>query len=427
LVFSWALFQTSSYTYYNFGKLPFLNLTYIEPGFAGHFALGLFAVLGILVLRRRESKKKVKAIGLWTRSERMFLFFGFAAYGIIIGFFSRLLLYGILVLTLFTYISILKRAPSKKRPAYKTPWLSRGAKKIARGLLNSTSGLIKAVLKTGLKTIGVLLLGVYIALEKTTRFLSKMFVWLTALRIKGGGNESARAHPPIKPFEGTISPPPSTLPDPSREPFSRPPTSDEMEALNHPEYDEATSTIELPPPDYLLEPDDPYTGGGAVGESLLVFYEPVAKKETVLIDIVDFMMSEGKDMVIVSSEPTASQYKERFKGIAGIRVIDLSDPATIPSRDQIPVTNLEYFSEVFEDLSDRNVFVFEPLSNLVLHVGVAQAYRFISQTINRLSKKGVTFISFLNKEGHDRKDISNFENLFINIANIEEGRLKKVK
>ncbi len=131
--------------------------------------------------------------------------------------------------------------------------------------------------------------------------------------------------------------------------------------------------------------------------------------------------------MIVSSQPGTGLYREKFGGVEGIRLINLPEQTTSTTRDEIPMTNLEYFSEVFENLTKDHVFIFEPLSSLILHIGVAQAYRFISKSLEHLSALGVTLIVFLNKEGHDKKDVSNFENLFRNIGEIEEGKLKKVR
>ncbi|MFQ5800333.1 MAG: helix-turn-helix transcriptional regulator [Candidatus Hydrothermarchaeales archaeon] len=175
------------------------------------------------------------------------------------------------------------------------------------------------------------------------------------------------------------------------------------------------------------EGDSLYMVGKDVGESLLVEYRPTAKREEALVDMVDSLISEGKDVVIVSTQPSTSHYRERFKGVPRMRVINLPDQATTPEKDEIPMTNLEYFSKIFETLTKDHVFVFEPLSNLILHVGIDQAYRFASQAQSRLSALGATFIVFMNREGHDKKDVSNFENLFMNIAEIEGGKLKKVR
>jgi hypothetical protein len=176
-----------------------------------------------------------------------------------------------------------------------------------------------------------------------------------------------------------------------------------------------------------VEDESLLMSGEDIGKSLLVEYTPTAKREEALIYLVDFLLSKGKEVVLVSTQPSISRYKDRFTGVQSIRVINLPDQAAVTVGDEIPMTNLEYFSEIFETLKKDNVFVFEPLSNIILHLGVDLAYKFASQAQNRLSTLGATFIVFLNREGHDKKDISNFENIFINIASIEDSKLKKVR
>jgi len=185
--------------------------------------------------------------------------------------------------------------------------------------------------------------------------------------------------------------------------------------------------IELPPPETLIEDDPSFSTGENIGESMLVEYDPAAKKEEVLKDIADFMISEGKDIIIVSTQPSVAHYNESYKATMGVRIIDLPHQSGVPKENEIPMTNLEYFSEIFEEVGGRHVLIFDSLSNLILHIGVAQAYRFVSETLSKLSNKGSTLIVFINKIGHDQMDISNFENLFMNIAVVEEGKLKKVK
>ena len=52
---------------------------------------------------------------------------------------------------------------------------------------------------------------------------------------------------------------------------------------------------------------------------------------------------------------SVNHYRNRFKDTSGIRVIDLPDTTTSPpGDDEIAMTNLEYFSEVFEELSKED-------------------------------------------------------------------------
>jgi hypothetical protein len=412
-------------TYYNFGRLWIFNFSYVEPGVFGHFVWGAISVVGILLLRYLASQKKESGTGLWTRSERMYLLSGFGGLGIISGMFSGLLFTGIVALNVLIYISVIRRVFSIKTPSISSGRISNKSKRtVSRGFSSIIHG-VKSALRGILRLIGVILLGIYLVLEKIYLAFAKIIGSLLRLKIPKRTHTASvsQRHPPIKPFEGTITPPPSTLPAGSQ-------ASDSVSPLDSAETvtEENETVIELPPPTHLMETEAPYTGGSEVGESMIVEYLPTAKKEEVLVDVVDFMMSEGKDIVIVSTQPTTSHYRERYKGLQGIQVIDLLDQTVgLPSKNEIPMTNLEYFSEVFEELTKEHVFIFEPLSNLLLHIGVAQSFRFVSQSLSRLSKMGITLIVFLNSEGHDKKDISNFENLFMNIAEIKDGKLQKVR
>jgi hypothetical protein len=431
IIFGALIFLSLKDTYYNFGRFLFFNLNYVEPGVAGHVGWGIITIVGILLLRYRVSIKKEKGMGLWNRSERMYLFGVFAALGILTGLFSGFLFTGVLALITTVFISLVKRALNVKGPTYSSRGLFQKTQRKAINSLLRVERFVRTLLRLTLKIIGVILLGIYMIVEKIYLAIVRIIRTLMGLRIpKRAPKQTSYRYPPIKPFEGTITPSSSTLPAESEEPSSLPPPPIELEAQT-PEgtvsSHEEEATIELPPPSHLMHSDASYTGGEDVSESLLVKYRPSAKREGVLIDVAEFMMSEGKDVVIVSTQPSTIHYRDRFREVEGIRVIDLPDQSTKPEKDEIPMTNLEYFSEVFEELNNQHVFIFEPLSNLILHVGVAQTYRFVSQTMNRLSKAGITFIVFLNKVGHDKKDVSNFENLFMNIAEVEDGKLKKVR
>jgi hypothetical protein len=442
ILFGALIFLSSRDTYYNFGKFLFINLSYVEPGTTGHIGLGVMALMGILILRHLVKGKKEKGIGLWTRSERMYIFGVFGALGIFTGLFSGLMFSGVLVLNLLIYVSFFRILLNLKGPTLKSSRVPYRTRRMGKTALFTLFGFIETVLKSVLRVIGVILLGVYLTSEKIYLAFAKFFGSLKKVKFpkKVSGPQYAYKHPPIQPFEGTISPPASSLPAESDEAYQS--TSPIEVEEDHQEGEEKIMfshlrdkqegsskkeepTIELPPPQRLMESDTTYSGE-EVGESMLVLFGPTSKKEDALIDIVEFMVSEGKDVVIVSTQPGTTHYSDRLKGVQGIQVVELTEQSALPTKDAIPMTNLEYFSEIFDDLTPQHIFIFEPLTNLILHSGVSQAYRFISQTLTRLTKLGVTFIVFMNKSGHDKIDISNFENLFLNIAVIEDSKLKKV-
>lgn len=405
------LFLALKDTYYNFGRLWVINLSYVEPGLAGHLGTGTIAAIGILLLRYRAAEEKEKGAGLWTRSERMYLFGAFATVGVFSGLFSGTLFLGVIVLTVLVYLSLLRRAVKIKGPSVKPGRASyRIRRAITRGF-RSTGNLLWAALRTALRAVGVILLGIYLVLEKIYLQLGRAATGLKRIQLS---KHRAEARPVAEA---------SAPAGEEAETFTIPEQTSEEEPALEAQPPSAELDIEMPPP----EKDLSYMGEADMAESMLVEYEPSAKKETVMADVMNFMLEEGKDIVLVSTQPATAHYRERFSGVQGVRIINLPDQAAMPSKDEIPMTNLEYFSEVFETLTKDHVFIFEPLSNLILNIGVGQAYRFISQTLNRLSTMGVTFIVFMNREGHDKKDISNFENLFMNIAEIDGERLKKVR
>ncbi|GBE55893.1 hypothetical protein BMS3Bbin16_00088 [archaeon BMS3Bbin16] len=425
-----TLFLSLRDTYYNFGRLGPVDLSFVEPGFAGHMAWATALITGILVLRFQAQRSKEKKIGLWTRSERMYLLAAFAVFGMATSRFSGMLFLGVVVLTLSIYTSLFKRVFNFKTPKMRAKAkIPGGTRRTAGRGVSKMWAAVRAVLRGMLRLVGVLLLGIYILFERIYLMITGVLRSLLSIRLpeKKQGVKKSSKHPPLKPFEGTITPSPSGLPGGGTVETRAAPAAD-SESKHEPTESVEEPLIEFPPPTHLIEPDESYTGGDDAAESMIVEYTPSDKRETVILDIADFMVSEGKDIIIVSTEPSVNHFRTRFKDTKGIRVIDLPDTAaTSPDVDEIAMTNLEYFSEVFEELTGDHVFIFEPLTSLVLHIGVAQSYRFVSQTLSRLSKMGVTFIVFMNKYGHDSMDISNFENLFMNLAEIRDGKLQKVR
>ncbi|MFQ5974958.1 MAG: hypothetical protein ACE5J5_01395 [Candidatus Hydrothermarchaeales archaeon] len=170
-----------------------------------------------------------------------------------------------------------------------------------------------------------------------------------------------------------------------------------------------------------------------LGESMLVEYNSSEKREAALEQIVDFYLSEKRQVILVLSPSSIKPYINKFKAKMASGEIDLINLLTKGSTTQrskglkeIPVTNLEPFSKEFEGLSRGSVVVFGPLSNLIKDIGTGAANKFVSQTIDELSSDGISFIAFLNEEDHKREELNRLENLFINLARIEDGKLKKI-
>jgi len=391
IVLGALLYLSLKQTYYNFGRLPFIDLSYVEPGLRGHLGLGFVLIAGCLALGHVGSEEKMPALA--ARSERMYIFSIFGALGIATGLFSGMIFTGLLMLTLLTYLTLLGHMLSSKKRQRSRVLL--GLRRLGQRAVSTSFSAIRGALKTFLRAIGLLLLSLYILVEKVYLALRKVFG--KAMPASRETSLTAQEAPERSPAQSTAAIPPSP------------------------------SSLSFPPPERLMEGSQAYTAEEEVGESMLVEYEPVERKEEAVAEIVEFMIAEGKDVVIAATEPASSYYAQRFDRREGLRIIELSEQGSMPGANTIPMTNLEYFSQVFEELDERHVLIFESLSNLMLQIGVAQAYRFISQALTQLSRQGVTFIVFINRLGHEEKDISNFENLFMNIAEIKGGRLRKVR
>jgi hypothetical protein len=167
---------------------------------------------------------------------------------------------------------------------------------------------------------------------------------------------------------------------------------------------------------------------GILGEAALIEYTSKDSVEDVLEDIIKDYRSEERDVCLVTSPSKIKVYANRMEGVG---LVVLPTEGEGPGPDQvvieIPMTHLEYFKEVFEGMPPRSVFIFEPLSNLILNIGVDDAYHFCSNTLDQLSGLGITFICLINNDVHDRREVSGFENLFMKLARVKGKGLKGLK
>ncbi len=170
------------------------------------------------------------------------------------------------------------------------------------------------------------------------------------------------------------------------------------------------------------------------GESALIEYTSDARLSEVVASIVREHIANERDVFLVSMQPRTEAYRREFAKLIGegrVRVINLATKGSPPKSDsgieEVPIANLEYFNAVFEEMPAGALFIFEPLSSVVLTLGAEHAYRFISRTAEHLSNEGLFFICFINKEMHSAKEISSFRELFMNVAEIKEGRIRRVR
>lgn len=166
------------------------------------------------------------------------------------------------------------------------------------------------------------------------------------------------------------------------------------------------------------------------GESALIEYTPSEDLSKVVKAIVREHLAHGREVFLASMPPRSYYYQKRFTSReGGVRVVNVPLRGKPPRSDrniqEIPMSNLEYFRAVFEEMPAGSLFIFEPLSTLILNQGRNPAYKFIASGVEALGREGMYFISFVNTE--DVKETSMFRELFAVVARISEGRLEMVK
>ena len=208
------------------------------------------------------------------------------------------------------------------------------------------------------------------------------------------------------------------------------PAEVQPEAKAEPEEPEAAQ----PPEKKKTEKVTPEEEEVIFGESALIEYTSSSRLSEVVGSIVMEHITNERDVFLVSMQPRTEAYRREFARLIDegrVRVINLASKGSPPRSDsgieEVPIANLEYFSAVFEEMPAGALFIFEPLSSVVLTLGAENAYRFISRTVEHLSNEGLFFICFVNREMHSAKELSSFRELFMNVGEIEEGRLRRVR
>ncbi len=168
-------------------------------------------------------------------------------------------------------------------------------------------------------------------------------------------------------------------------------------------------------------------------ESILIEYDPTSKYEKIVIEIANDVLERGSYVLLVSSPPRTGVYldalKKHFEN-GTLRLVNLSITGTLSLESEvieIPVQQLEWFSDVFRRLTKGSIVIFEPLSDIILHLGMEQSYKFLRQNIELIQKMGAGIAVMINYNAHRKEDLSAFENLLLNLARISDDRLVMIR
>lgn len=168
--------------------------------------------------------------------------------------------------------------------------------------------------------------------------------------------------------------------------------------------------------------------------SMLVEHASADKVEAVVLEIAREYLRNGGEVFIVATHPRVSSYQKALEveiKDARARVISLATSSTsaLPSEkiSELPMTNLEYFKAILEEMPRGSMLIFEPISALILNIGYSAACKFLSEATEQLSRRSHYLVGFVNREAHEQKELASLRNLFANLAEVEGGKLRKVK
>ncbi|GBE55098.1 hypothetical protein BMS3Bbin15_01263 [archaeon BMS3Bbin15] len=167
------------------------------------------------------------------------------------------------------------------------------------------------------------------------------------------------------------------------------------------------------------------------GESALIEYSSSEELGIIVKAIVKEHIANDRNVFLAAMPPRSYQYRKEFEGYikeGKVRIINLPPRGALPESDrniqEVPMTNLEYFRAVMEEMPAGSLLIFEPLSSLIINLGKNPAYQFILKVVDYLSKEGIFFVTFINKETSE--EASMFRELFVAVAEISGGRLRRI-
>lgn len=173
-----------------------------------------------------------------------------------------------------------------------------------------------------------------------------------------------------------------------------------------------------------------------IGDFGIIEYDPKESYENIQVSLAKSLNNRGNNVIIVSSGPwtqkISAELSQEIETKETVKLIDLVNIRRdlVKSRKgifEIPMGSLEYFDEIWSTSPGGTIVVFTALSQLLLTAGMKTSYQFVNNMLENLIRRKMGAFIFINREGHDIKEISGFENLFMNVYEIKGGKLKKIK
>jgi hypothetical protein len=168
--------------------------------------------------------------------------------------------------------------------------------------------------------------------------------------------------------------------------------------------------------------------------STLIEYTPRTRYEDSVIEMCLRFYGETMNVVLVSTEPRTSIYKNQLGelvDIGAMKFIELSSiEETLMENDGIillPKNELDSFFDLTSKLPAGCALIFEPLSDMLLTQGEDSTYNFVSKMVESFASKEIVLVGLVNNLAHTKEILSRFEGLFVNIAEESDNSIKLVK
>lgn len=173
-----------------------------------------------------------------------------------------------------------------------------------------------------------------------------------------------------------------------------------------------------------------------LARSTLIEYTPHTRYEDSVVEICLRLYGETVNVVLVSSEPRTSFYRESLGDLIDVGAMKFIE-LTIANANKgvseehgivtLPFDDLDKFFELTSKLPEGCAVVFEPITPLIMNQEMNDAYDFVANVSEHLASRKITLVGLINKSAHDEQTISLFEGLFLNIAEEVGNRIRVIK
>lgn len=168
--------------------------------------------------------------------------------------------------------------------------------------------------------------------------------------------------------------------------------------------------------------------------STIVKYSPLSKFENVIIEIILRAWGEVRNIVLISSQPRTAAYENTLRDIIQIgamKLVNISISSDYITKSKnwidVPIDDISKLHEVFIDLPEGCIIIFEPTTRLIEHEGYEKMYEIINEMNTRLNKK-FDFVCLINPDILEEKQkLAQIEEIFDNRSTVEEDHLEVKK